>query len=213
MIERKQMKFRLEDTDETGVFWGYAGRTSKDADNDVIQSGAYSKSIQEQGIFPLLWFHRPDTPVGKISELREDEQGLFVKGELDLDIQKGAEIFSGIRKGYLNSMSVGFNLVKSHMNGNVRHITEARLREVSIVTRNFAANSGALITDFKSLSDNLEFIQTLSADSDITPEQITATIKHLQALLPEPEESTPAAQPSDDTAELMKRLQVVWGRN
>src|SRR5262245_57527016 len=98
-----QVKF-VEGEDETkvGTFSGYGSIFNNiDGGGDMIAAGAFKKSLKEwkgKGKFPpMLLQHggfigpaEDGIPVGKYTDMYEDEKGLFVEGYLfALDTQKG----------------------------------------------------------------------------------------------------------------------------
>lgn len=151
----------IKSLDESGQFEGYASVFGvQDSDGDVIVKGAFQKSIesyQKRGKYPkMLWQHNPTMIVGKWTEMREDERGLWVKGSLILDVDKGREAYALMKAGELDAMSVGFNISEAtagDMRGSV--IEEIDLWEVSLVT--WGANPDALITTVKSIDTERNF--------------------------------------------------------
>lgn len=167
-IEHKALRFEVKEIDEAGEFKGYASTRKKDLHGDIVAKGAFSHTVNMSGgRVPLLWFHDPTSPIGMTTVLQEDERGLYMEGQLDLDIEPGRRVLSGLRKGYIDRQSIGFRTVKDEWDtdAKARVIKEVELLEVSPVTRNFAANDEALITGVKSadLSPLVEEIRTLVA--------------------------------------------------
>jgi len=174
------IKSELKQIDEEGVFEGYASVFGNvDSDGEIVDKGAFSKTLRENdGRFPLVWFHSPFEPVG-IAQAEEDDRGLLIKrGELDLDVAKGREVHSGMRRGYIDRFSFGFRRVKEGMEDGVNHIKEVRLLEISPITRNFAANDQALLTDVRSLPGMLE-----RAGKDMDRETLQRCARALQKAL------------------------------
>jgi len=167
-VERKALRFDIKEIGDEGTFNGYASTRKKDLHGDIVDKGAFNHTINMSGgRVPLLWFHDPTSPIGMTTMLQEDERGLYMEGTLDLDTAKGRDVLSGMRKGYIDRTSIGFRTVKDEWNSDAdaRVIKEVELLEISPVTRNFAANDGALITGVKSadLSSLAEEIRTLVA--------------------------------------------------
>jgi len=158
------VKLDIKALDESGHFEGYASVFGiQDFDGDVIMTGAFKKSIealQAKGKLPkMLWQHNFTMIIGKFTEMREDEHGLWVKGFFILDVQKGKEAYALMKAGELDAMSVGFNIVEAGNGDRGRVITEVDLWEVSLVT--WGANSEALVTSVKSIKSEREFEQFL----------------------------------------------------
>jgi HK97 family phage prohead protease len=168
-MEFKSLKFdaAMIDPDER-TFEGYAAAYGNtDSDNDIIEMGAFAKSIKEG--FPaksikVLWQHKADTPIGIPVEMREDAKGLWVKSKISRTA-KGDEALELMRDGVINRLSVGFSIPggKSQIDGQgIRHIYEGKLFEYSLVT--WPANDQAIITGVKTLKEMRELAEgTLSA--------------------------------------------------
>jgi len=142
----------VEDDGEPGRIEGYASVFGViDSHGTIFDKGAFKKTIKERkGVVPMVWMHDSWTPVG-LATLEEDDRGLHFVGQLDLEVQKAAEIYSGVKKGYIKEMSHSFKEIKSKPvkgedGGEVLHYKEVQLYEISPVTTNFASNSEAVIT-------------------------------------------------------------------
>ena len=135
--ERKAVSFELESADESGEFSGYAAVFgNQDSGNDIIERGAFTKTIAENfDRIKILSQHDDcNLPIGKPLELREDERGLFIRGKIS-DTQKGRDIQTLLRDGVLNELSIGYESVDFDYDGatGVRHLKEVRLWEISVV--------------------------------------------------------------------------------
>src|SRR3546814_4385041 len=89
---------------------GYASVFGGEPDRhgDVIQRGAYSKSIASGARPLMLWAHDQSQPIGTWTDVREDETGLKVKGRLILETQRGAEAYALLRANVLDGLSIGY---------------------------------------------------------------------------------------------------------
>lgn len=153
--ERINGQFEIKEVSEDGSFSGYGSTFGNvDHDRDVIAAGAFSKSLKKKkvGKIKMLWQHDPHQPIGVWEEMHEDSRGLFVKGRLLLDVEKGREAYALMKAGVLDSMSIGFAIPSGGYEidekKRVRVIKEADLWEVSVVT--FPANPKATIRRVKS---------------------------------------------------------------
>lgn len=156
--EYKSFKFELESSDENGEFSGYAAVFGNmDSGGDVIEKGAFSRTIREDfDRIKILALHNDCwLPVGKPIELREDEKGLFIRGKIS-DTSLGRDVQTLLKDGVLNELSIGYDAVDFDYDGdlNARHLKEIRLWEVSIVT--WAMNDQAKIEEVKSLAEALK---------------------------------------------------------
>jgi len=137
--------------DEAGTFEGIANVTEiVDRTNDVMHKGAFTRTLNSHGgKVPILWMHSACEPVGMGIDATDVEGGLAVKGRIDLATQIGREKYSGVKMGYIRSLSIGFNAIKWYMEGDIRHLTEVKLIEYSLVTTGFEVSPGAEITAIK----------------------------------------------------------------
>ena len=83
-------------TEQYGVFEGYGSMFGNtDLGNDVIEKGAFRESLLSRPPekVKLLYQHKSDMPIGVFDEIREDSNGLYVKGRLALKTKAGQEAY------------------------------------------------------------------------------------------------------------------------
>ncbi len=143
-----------EEDKEYGKFEGYGSVFgNKDLGNDVIEKGAFVKSLKKRKPYQvkLLYQHKTDMPIGVFDEIKEDEHGLQVKGRLALKTQAGQEAYELMKMGALDGLSIGFRVnpkeVSYDKRSNKRIIKEVDLMEVSLVT--FPMNPKATVLSVK----------------------------------------------------------------
>ncbi len=137
--ERKFAGMAIGEIEPDGSFAGYASLFGKvDLGKDVVEAGAFAASLKRRGAagIRMLYQHDPAEPIGRWTEIREDRRGLFVRGRLATDVARAAEVLSLMRQGALDGLSIGFRTVRARTEAatGVRHILEADLWEVSVVT-------------------------------------------------------------------------------
>lgn len=150
-METKDFKFNLDDIDEEkGTFTGFASVFDVvDSYNEVVLPGAFKKTLKENdGKFPLTWFHDIREPLGIIYP-KEENLGLRVKGHLNLDVQSAREKRSLIQQGAISGMSIGFKTMQDKWDNEIRRLKECKLHEIALITRNFQACPGADIDSIK----------------------------------------------------------------
>jgi uncharacterized protein len=201
-LKNYEIKESLIDMDAR-TFEGYASTWDVDQTGDIIHSGAFAKSIQEG--FPakrikILWQH--NQPLGMPLEMREDSNGLYVKGKVS-KTALGDEALELMRDGVVDRMSIGFMIPKGKADydeNGTRHIREVKLLEFSPVT--FPANEAAVITGVKMINDALhngahiedisslvkaiDDLKTLIAKGEpqySTPEQLEPSSEDIEALI------------------------------
>lgn len=149
------LKFKLDPTslDEAGSFTGYASVFGViDSYGDIVDRGAFKKTIKEKKRFKLLWSHQSYDPGIGYVELAEDEKGLrIVKGQIYLDIQRGRDAYINMKNGTLDGISIGYITLQEFIDRTTkeRHLREVMLMEVSLC--NFQACPGAVVDEVKAL--------------------------------------------------------------
>lgn len=135
----KHAKISVSDVMEDGFISGYASLFDiSDLSNDVIEKGAFAKSLTDENArhIKLLFQHDPDQPIGHWVSITEDDKGLYVQGRLTLDNAKAKDIHALVLSGAIEGLSIGFKTKRARKNSKTgaRHILEAELWEISIVT-------------------------------------------------------------------------------
>lgn len=126
--------------EEDATITGYASLFGQpDQGNDVVLPGAYGASLKRlqaaRTRVKFLWQHDPGEPIGVWDEVREDDKGLFVKGRLLTETQRGAEAAALIEAGAIDGLSIGYRTVKAERDAKGRRqLAELELWEVSLVT-------------------------------------------------------------------------------
>ena len=129
-----------------GQFTGYAAVFgNKDSYGDVIVKGAFEESLgtyRENGAgIACYWSHQmsdPEMCIGETVEAHEDDRGLFVKVQLDLDTVKGAQVYRLIKAGRVNQMSFAYDIedyafAHDDEKGEFLELRRLKLHEVSVV--------------------------------------------------------------------------------
>jgi HK97 family phage prohead protease len=151
-VERRAVSLRIKSLDDKGTFVGLgAVYGNVDLGNDVIDPGAFTRTLSAGKSFPVLWQHDPSNPIGtaKITDTRE---GLQVNGTLMLTDPTAQKAYTFMQAGVVKGLSIGFDTIQSTMDGDIRHLTELRLWEISCVT--FPMNESAQVSSVKAMSDD-----------------------------------------------------------
>ena len=149
--------FNISDCDENGKFEGYASMFDHiDSVSDQVVKGAFKKTLERcrtQGRMPaLLWQHDATEPIGVWKEIFEDDQGLYVRGQLFInEIPKAKQAYKLLKEKALSGLSIGFKAKEAQIDPHmgVRKLIEIDLLEISLVT--FPALDTARIASVKQM--------------------------------------------------------------
>jgi hypothetical protein len=135
-LETKDFKFTLDSfDDEKGTFTGYASVFGVvDSYRDIVDKGAFKKSLKDKKEFPILWSHNIMEPIG-VALLKEDDMGLRIEaGKLNLDVQRAKEVRSLMKQGAIEGISFGYQTIDAKPDRDdpqTRHLREVKLWEIS----------------------------------------------------------------------------------
>ena len=189
-MEFKTFKFKLDgvkaDNADEGSVEGYASVFNNiDLGLDVVDKGAFAKSIQENGgKVPILADHNPYTQIGWNEKALEDSRGLFVQGSLTLKVQKAAERYALAKKaleiGAPMGLSIGYTTIKAEpdsTNIRIRRLKELKLWEYSFVT--FPMNTEAMVTAAKSMGaiDKVNFLISQLNELGVSKEDLELALR------------------------------------
>jgi len=154
-----------EDGLEDGQFEAYASIFGNiDSYGDVVQPGAFENTLKEwaeSGNFlPVLFGHNmadPDYNIGHVLEAKEDERGLWVRGQLDLESAKGAQVHRMLKGRRISQLSFAYDVIKGtwgQLDGvDVYELHEVKIYEVSLVT--IGANQETEVLAVKTAMESL----------------------------------------------------------
>ena len=208
-LKSNELQDSLIDMDAR-TFEGYAATWDKDQVDDVIQMGAFAKSINEA--FPakrikVLWQH--SQPLGMPVEMREDARGLYVKGKIS-KTTLGDEALELMRDGVVDRMSIGFIIPKDKSSYDpdtgIRYIKEVKLMEFSPVT--FPANEAAVITGVKQIR---QAIKNGAKIDDI--KDLIQALDELKALIAtgEPSRDTHKGYEPQEVSDILSQIKTLGG--
>lgn len=151
--EHKFAQLDMKEVSDEGEFEGYASKFGdRDQGGDVVMKGAFKKSLRQRkgskGV-KMLWQHDSSFPIGVWDEVKEDEQGLYVRGHLLTSVSKAKETYELMKAGIIDGLSIGYRTVKAvrdEATGS-RQLKELELWEISLVT--FPMLSSATVTSVK----------------------------------------------------------------
>lgn len=209
----------LDADSNMGIVRGYGSYfDNKDSDSDIIRRGAYQKTIKENGErVKYLYQHDMMQPIGKMSELYEDDKGLVFTAEIP-KTRLGKDVIELMKAGVITENSVGILPIVRENKGDYREIREVKLFEISAVT--LAANDQAKIMDVKgernleklyARYDNVAKLIRKGEISDELGYALEAEILKLKALFmnitePHEVESTPPVETKQEAIDIYAYL-------
>lgn len=154
----KDFKLEIKAVGDDGTFEGFLSVYNVvDLGNDLVEPGAFSKTIQENGgVVPMLWQHKSDSPIGDL-RLEDTKDGLKVYGTFLLEVNQAREAYALVKARIVKGLSIGYNTVKAVSVNGVRHLKELKLLEGSVVT--FPMLPVAQIASVKAEGEKSTFVE------------------------------------------------------
>ena len=162
---------------EDGQFEAYASVFGNvDSYGDVVQPGAFENTLKEWAAsgnnLPVLFGHNmsdPEYNIGHVVSAVEDEKGLRVLAQLDLETPKGAATYRLLKGRRISQMSFAYDVLDGSFGQkdgmDVYNLNELKLYEVSVVP--IGANQETEVLAVKAaaavLAGSLKEGRTLSA--------------------------------------------------
>lgn len=155
-IKYKNVAFDIKEVSDTGMIEGYASVYGNiDSYGDIVEKGAFKKLFEKSNtVVPVLWQHDTRQPIGGASSFKEDQNGLYMKAELVLEVQKAQEARALAKAGVVTGLSIGYtvNEYTHNKEEGVTYLTDLTLWEVSLVT--FPANTEARVEGVKQVLED-----------------------------------------------------------
>jgi HK97 family phage prohead protease len=215
-LSARQVKAGPDDGLTEGEFTAYASVFgNKDSYGDVVVKGAFAddlKAWEESGQnIPLLFGHNmadPDFNIGHVVKAEEDEIGLKVTAQLDLENPKAAQVYRMIKGRRINQMSFAYDVLegahaKSDELGDYYELRRLKTYEVSVVT--IGANQETEILAVKSATEALmaKAGRVLSAKNETAlrtaHEQLVGAADQIKNVLSVFDDEAGKAAPAADT--------------
>lgn len=197
------------------AFEGYASVFGGvDSYGDTIVKGAYANTLKDRKRpVIMLYGHNPGRPIGKWTDLEEDEKGLLVKGELTPGNTDAENAYASAKHGALSGLSIGFRTVESEETDQGRLLKQIELFEISLVS--MPADADANITSIKSSIESAQSLKELGrilrdAEVPLSRAGVDALFSRIKSLSPsDPEE---VANLKREISQLNKQLAEHRGR-
>lgn len=156
----KSFHVKADTLDDAGTFTGYASVfDTVDSYGDVVRKGAFVDTLSEWKssgrTLPVLYGHDfvdPFSNIGGVTEAVEDDHGLKITAQLDMDNPKAAQVHRLMKEGRLAEMSFAYYVRDAAWatvdEVEVYELKDLKLLEVSVVP--IGANPNTSIVDVKS---------------------------------------------------------------
>lgn len=161
--------------------------------NETIAKGAFTRTLKAKADVRLLVNHT-GVPLARTKSNTLDltaEPHLRAVATLDPANPTVQEVRSAMARGDLDQMSIGMRVTRQEWNGDytARHIKEAELFDVSVVTNPASPTTTATLRSVDQLIEDLR-------DVDLTEDELRRAIAALETLLPpvERDETDPIAE-------------------
>lgn len=142
------------DGSKYGIVEGYASTYNNvDRVKDRVMPGAFVKSVAKHFAdgrqIRMYYQHDSKEIIGGFNPayISEDPQGLKVVGEINLEVQRGREVYALAKQGVLGDFSIGYTVKDFDIKDGIRQLREIDLWEISIVSE--PANPKAKILQVK----------------------------------------------------------------
>ena len=208
----------FQDTDlKQGIVSGYfAMFGNKDLDGDIIEKGAFTKTIQERGpngkgLIKYLLDHDRYKAVAKIQSLEEDSKGLRYTAKIGTH-SLGQDFMKMIESELINQHSFGFVTIKEFYDSQAKanRIKEVMMHEGSAI-QFLGANPETTYIDLKSDKDAMQYLDRLEKfirTTDCTDETIITLETRLKSLsdLLKPSKDTLDKGAADEVLNILSKL-------
>jgi HK97 family phage prohead protease len=118
-FEENEISFKDVDG-KKGIVTGYfAAFDNVDADGDIIRKGAFERTIKENGPgsktprIKHLLNHDTSSPLGVLTELKEDTKGLYYESKLGSH-DLGRDFVKMVESGLISEHSIGYRIIKKN---------------------------------------------------------------------------------------------------
>lgn len=211
------LKAGADDGLEEGQFLAYASTWTREPDSygDVVAKGAFADTLADWtksgNTLPILFGHDMQDPfsnIGGALELTEDDHGLLVKAQLDLENPKAKQVYRMLKGRRINQLSFAFDILEDGIvdlgdEKSARELRKMKLYEISVVP--VGANQD---TEVLAVKANVEALKAGRSISTKNLEQLKSARDAIDAVIKASDASnddTPKASQLDADTEAQER--------
>lgn len=197
----------ITEDDGTLVIEGYASTFDVDRQDEAFEPGAFEKSLNDYlGTNPvILYHHRYDTAMGRVTDAKLDGKGLWVRGEVPKPPENSpvAGYYQQVKDKVLRGFSVGGKFYR-RMTSNGPRIFKCDMREISITP--MPVNAGGLFSLAGKAFDNME---SMDSPVEVDTTEIEARLAKLDETFLQLEGKASQHPDGPKIAALLYHLQAV----
>jgi len=210
-LNLSNLKAGTEDGLADGQFLAYASTWTREPDSygDIVAKGAFGETLTEWkdsgNELPILFGHRMDDPdywLGGAVDMKEDDHGLLVLGQFDLDNPKAKQVYRMVKGRRISQMSFAYDVLEDGVvdlgnDKTARELRKLKLYEVSIVP--IGANQDTEILAVKAQIDSIKAGKAISTKN---LDQLIAARDSLDAVISAAEDTDSEAGTSSDDSQI-----------
>lgn len=224
-LSLSDVELKLDDNG-AGRFSGYASVFGGvDSYGDTIVKGAFDYTLRTNGKPKMFLEHSAfnfnasgaaGLPIGKYLQVKEDDKGLFVEGELTIDMSLSRDVYAAMKHGTLDGLSVGGMVKKGDYDETETGRVIRRwsnLMEISPVAfpadraaRVDAVKSDAMAEAIAELETVRDFERFLRDAGGLSKGAATALVARAKQVLQVGRDADPAASEAKAYADLEQRV-------
>lgn len=184
-----ECEFKFSTKENVFQFEGYASVWGRvDSYGDTVLKGAFEDSLEKERMPLMLYGHNANRVIGKWVEMREDDRGLYVVGELTPGHSEAKDIQALMVHGAISGLSIGGYTTEWEDKADRGKIIKSfDLYEISLVSMPAEDEARIDPASFKSQLNDAETIKDVEAllrdAGGFSRSNATAIVAKLRAIL------------------------------
>lgn len=151
---------QIKMSDDGHEFEGYASVFGGiDSYKDSVLPGAYAETLKNrERPIRMRWNHYGPV-IGKWLEIKEDDTGLFVRGELTPGHTVAENVYASMKHQAIDGLSIGYRVKSERSEDGIRYLKELELIEISPVEE--PADLGARVGQVKFMQEMIAAAESI----------------------------------------------------
>ncbi len=186
-VEKKLLNLKLTQFKfdaKTGEFEGYASVFGGvDSYGDTVHPGAFKETLENRDRPVRLRWNHYGPIIGKYVDIKEDDYGLYVKGQLTPGHSVASDVLASLKHGAIDGLSIGY-IIESYRENSSGGLDLFRVKLVEISIVEDAADLAAKITSIKSIKDatSLKQVEAIIRSKGFTRDEATALVSQIRSV-------------------------------